>query len=225
MQQFQLGLALRHQSQDLTDRNYYLSQLANLAPPGKSKIELKRISDYQEYLSSWHHPIIKELVSLEDFEASGEWISRFLGGAVTPTQAEQSVACLKRLGMMEQTPEGRWTVTDAKILLDPIHPNSGIQNFHKVYLEQAARFGVSKPRDAREFGFVTLAVSEEEFRSICNEVSEFWKAVLAKYPMGETRPDRVVTLSVQAIQVTQTVSNPHENKREPLTPFKTQKKT
>lgn len=196
-------LVLLNQAQTLEDQSYYLTQLTHLSPPGPLKDEFRRVSDYTDFVGAWHHPIVHELVGLKGFEANGEWISRQLSGAITPAQAEQSLSILKRLGMIELNAEGKWAPCNQKVMITPLHPDQSVQNFHRVFLEHASQVALKKPRSEREFGFVTLSGNQTDFLSICEQVRDFWKGLLAKYPLDAKSADRVITVSIQALELSQ----------------------
>ena len=45
-------------------------------------------------LNEWHHLVIREVTSLQDFNPSGLWISKKLRGLITAEQAEESLSIM-----------------------------------------------------------------------------------------------------------------------------------
>jgi uncharacterized protein (TIGR02147 family) len=83
--------------------------------------------EQQEVLHEWYHLLVRELVFLKDFEASGDYISRKLKNIISPTQAEESFKLLLKTGYVCLV-KGHYQVSEP--ILD-----TGLDIFHHQFMQ------------------------------------------------------------------------------------------
>lgn len=212
-QQVHFFEALVHfnQADNPADQAYYLAQLTQSAPAGEGRETLRRLAEYSEYLSHWCHHVIREMVTLPGFRPDPVWISKRLQRRITPQEAEQAWKRLLSLGFVAER-DGRWVMTDSKLITEPQSPNLLVQEFHQTYLQHAAASVRRQPMQEREFGWVTFALPAAEIDVIKERVRAFWKDLLEKFPASNAQRDHVVVVSVQALQMTG-AQTPEENEK------------
>jgi uncharacterized protein (TIGR02147 family) len=194
-----------NQARNINDQAVYLARLTQLSSRHPIREELRTLSDHLQYISAWYHPIVREFCGLmpqfkeRDEKQAGEWISNRMSAVISPRQASMSIELLLRMGLIEAQADGSYKLREQKLLLDPQKADRGIQVFHKSYLEQASRFPLTKPRDEREFQFVTLSMNAADYQGLKEKMNGFWKGLIEEHPMSDEPPGKVVTISMQTV--------------------------
>ena len=85
------SLVFFNQAQTDADKQVYYAQLLKASPRSKlHKMEKAQFRIFRE----WHHSAILEMVALKDFRPIPDWISKRLGGLITPAQVTESLKLL-----------------------------------------------------------------------------------------------------------------------------------
>ena len=61
-----------------------------------------------EYFSNWYHPVIRELVTMRDFNGDSKSLARMIRPPITVKQAQESVKLLLKLGLIEKQAANRY---------------------------------------------------------------------------------------------------------------------
>lgn len=115
-----------------------------------------------EYFSEWHHPIIRELVGLDDFRSDPEWINQRLVTRLMPMQIHRSMELLERLGLIAyDRKRGRHVLTGGQV-----HPDRDVERmasvrFHQKMCDMAREAVLRVPAERREMNTMTLRVSDD----------------------------------------------------------------
>jgi uncharacterized protein (TIGR02147 family) len=115
-----------------------------------------------EYFSEWHHPIIREMVGLEDFESDPAWIGARLVIPLMPMQILRSLQLLERLGLIVYDGKrGRHVQTGGQI-----HPDREVERiaavrFHQRMCDMARESVTRVPEQRRELNTLTLCLSDD----------------------------------------------------------------
>jgi len=84
--------------------------------------------DQHEVLAQWYHLLVRELVFLQDFEPSGEYIARKLKNVISEEQAEESFRLLLRTRYISVI-DGKYSATDP--ILD-----TGMDIFNHPFMQE-----------------------------------------------------------------------------------------
>ncbi|MBN2036143.1 MAG: TIGR02147 family protein [Chitinispirillaceae bacterium] len=132
-----------------------------------------------EYYNHWFVPVVRELVSLHDF--NGDY--RKLAATVTPSisvrEARFAVKLLKKLGMIEQLPGGAYRQTDAAIISDSSVARMAVRSFNREMLRKAEAALDTTPVEERQIYGVTVGISKECYNVLATEMAAFRDRVVA----------------------------------------------
>lgn len=153
--------------------------------------------EHYHYFSHWYNPVIRELVTLPDFQESGEWIVNTIKGEITAHKAEESLQLLEKLGFLTRDTGGRLQQADPHISSEYEMASDILKNFQKEMIDRAQECLLQVPREKREVSSLTLGVSYEEFAEIKRRIHTFKEEIFAYLAQGGDSNDTVVQLNFQ----------------------------
>lgn len=153
------------------------------------------------YYSAWYHPVVRELVTSDDFDGSLADLARRIRPAVTVTQVEKSVALLEKLGFIARAGDGRWLASSATVTTGPESDSLALTKYHQNLLDVAKRVIADVPPEERDVSALTLGVRRELLPELKRRIQNFRKEIL-DLVAGETKSEDVVLLAVQLMPVT-----------------------
>lgn len=153
-----------------------------------------------EVLTEWYHLLVRELVALPDFEASGEWISRRLRDLISVAEAEASLSLLEKSGFLRQE-NGRYRQTEPVIDTGDAFNELQILSHHRRMLETWMRVLPRLDRDKRELGILNIPISSDKLPELKARIRRFQDEIIG-WLESETAPDRIVQLGTYMIPIT-----------------------
>jgi uncharacterized protein (TIGR02147 family) len=159
--------------------------------------EARRLESAQaEYHSHWYLPAIRELVRRADFSSDPKWIAKQLRPVISAAQAKRALDLLCKLGLLEQSSDGRLVQTSEIVTTGPGPLGHHIFNYHHMMLERAAEALDSLPREERDVSCLTLCVSESKLAELKERVRGFRQELLRTAELDNS-PERVVQINFQ----------------------------
>jgi uncharacterized protein (TIGR02147 family) len=155
-------------------RMYHWSQLCAFNPRNPLRLLMK---DQYEYFTKWYHKTVRELVCSVDFGDEYEYLGKLLTPPISAREARKSVQLLLKLGLIRKMDRG-YVQTDAFLTTGDEVQSLAVQNFHHENLGLARRAIDSIPRDDRDISTLVVALSDNTFRQIKNEIRAFRKRLL-----------------------------------------------
>ncbi len=171
-----LNLVDYESQKDFTKRKLIFDQLISLkAKALPSEIDRKHL----EFFSHWYHAAILELLSLEQVSDDPEWISKKLVPAITPKQAEKSIALLKRLGYLVFD-EDKKRCVPSRITLSTGAEVYGmaVVTYHQQMIELAKESITTVDPDERDISSVIISTSDTLRSRIKEEIIAFRQKLL-----------------------------------------------
>jgi uncharacterized protein (TIGR02147 family) len=150
-----------------------------------------------EYFGEWYHPVIRELVGLEDFQSNAEWIAGKLFPRIRPEQARKSLELLENLNLIrfDAGLNKHIQLTENITTADEV---SSMAVIH--YLIQTIDIGKESITSVDEFkrdvSAVALSISSESVNIIKQEIQEFRRKILALADES-IKKDRIYQLNLQ----------------------------
>ena len=207
-------LVFFNQSKKSDDRAHYFSQLQSIVgDSGNAVVSL--VGGYAEYLSKWYIVVIREMVSLKDFNESPDWIAKKLRGMITAKQAEAALQVLLSLGMIERTEHGL-KAKDSKLEVLPNKMDFAVRNFHKQNLKVTEHMVDAVALQDRNLMSLTLSLSQDQRKVLNEKILGFLQNVLSEFGGEKSNQDQVVSLNMQTLALTivdDTAVNKVEEKR------------
>ena len=154
-----------------------------------------------QYFSEWYHPVVRELVSLADFQPDPKWIAKQLCPEIKPEQAVTSFELLQKIGFIRfDVATARWVQTEAVVASDHDVRRLGLIAYHQDMLQRAKESIMNIRSREREIEALTFSTSEEEFEQLKAAIQNFTKQIVKNYKESDQH-DRVVQLNLQLFPV------------------------
>lgn len=152
-------------------------------------------SVHAEYYSKWYIPAIRELLLRADFEEDPGWIGSQLVPPIRPSEAQQALATLTELGLVERK-DGKLVQCDRVVTTGPETRGLHIRNYHRGMMDQAMQSMDLVPPAERDISSLTACVRQETLLLIKERVQAFRKELIALVS-ADPDGDRVVQLNFQ----------------------------
>ena len=194
------SLVFFNQAQTDADKQVYYAQLLKASPRSKlHKMDAAQFRIFRE----WHHSAILEMVALKDFRPIPDWISKRLGGLITPAQVTESLKLLVELGLLVKTANG-YSQRDPLITTDDEVQDMMVKMYHLQMLKLSADMLSALPGPQRDVSALTFSIKREDFPNLKKHLQLMRKELLdfsAKAGEGED----VVQINIQLYPLTRGV--------------------
>jgi uncharacterized protein (TIGR02147 family) len=194
------SLVFFNQAQTDADKQVYYAQLLKASPRSKlHKMEKAQFRIFRE----WHHSAILEMVALKDFRPIPDWISKRLGGLITPAQVTESLKLLVELGLLVKTANG-YRQRDPLITTDDEVQDLMVKMYHLQMLKLSADMLSALPGPQRDVSALTFSIKREDFPNLKKHLQLMRKELLdfsAKAGEGED----AVQINIQLYPLTRGV--------------------
>jgi uncharacterized protein (TIGR02147 family) len=176
------------------DREAHFQRLLQL----KNRTLTSQMDLYQlEYYSEWYHPVIREMVSMPDFDPDPAWIAQRITPRVLPEQARKSLELLQNLGLIRFSEEQkRFVISNRSISTGDEVANMAVTRYHQRTIEIGREAVTGVPAQRRDISALTMCVSKETAQRIKQEIQKFRKQILAIADSSEN-PDEIVQMNIQ----------------------------
>ena len=194
------SLVFFNQAQTDADKQVYYAQLLKASPRSK----LHKMDDAQfRIFREWHHSAILEMVALKDFRPIPDWISKRLGGLVTPAQVADSLKLLLELGLLVKTANG-FRQRDPLITTDNEVQNMMVKMYHLQMLKLSATMLSDLPAKQRDISALTFSIRHEDFPNLKKHLQLMRKELL-DFSAKAGEAEDVVQINIQLYPLTRGV--------------------
>jgi uncharacterized protein (TIGR02147 family) len=189
------------------EKEYFFEKMMRSVRPGNLKIVA--VEQYDFY-RKWHHSAVRELAALPGFKEDPVWIANALKPAIRHSEAAESIALLKRLGLLRYNKERRLVQSDPVLWQEnPAHGDARtvfVRQFHRQMIglagEALERFA---PAD-REVSSLTVSASKEALEHVRSRVVDFEKELLNYIEKDKRTSEAVYQMNFQLFPLSNTVS-------------------
>jgi uncharacterized protein (TIGR02147 family) len=162
-------------------------------------------ADQFEYFSRWYYVAIKEMLAFD----SGSDVNRLstaLNPSIRPDQAEKALSILETLGLIRRSGKDGWERVDQVVSTglpgdDPNVNMLSVITFQKEMMRLAAEAYDRHPKKKLDMSTLTLAISNETYLAIKEEVAAFRRKLLSMAARDE-KPDRLYQVNYQVFPLT-----------------------
>lgn len=170
MAEYFVALVNMNQAKSDAEKDQWFAELTKLTPHAKRR-DLN--PEGHKYLSHWIYPVLREMVSLEDFRDDPYWISRRLNGKASANEIAAALQFLLSEGFIEKKSDGKYVATDHMVLSSDEVKSLAVRNYHRQMLEQAKECLESLPLEMREFGALTFILPESAIEELKFKIKAF----------------------------------------------------
>ena len=194
------SLVFFNQAQTDADKQVYYAQLLKASPRSKlHKMDAAQFRIFRE----WHHSAILEMVALKDFRPIPDWISKRLGGLITPAQVTESLKLLVELGLLVKTANG-YRQRDPLITTDDEVQDLMVKMYHLQMLKLSADMLSALPGSQRDVSALTFSIKREDFPNLKKHLQLMRKELL-DFSAKAGEAEDVVQINIQLYPLTRGV--------------------
>ncbi len=186
-----------NQSESHEDKNLHYQKIITSQKFSRLKPLQK---DQYEFCSTWYHPIIRELVVMEEFDGTPEWLAKTVRPSITPQLAKKSVELLERLQFIKKTGPKKWIQTEPVVTTGHEAISLTSLNYHKNVLDLVKHQLARTYPQERDVSALTLGVKKGRLPQIKKKIQEF-RAEILQLVSEDASPEDVVLLSMQLLPV------------------------
>lgn len=187
------NLVLFQEAKDQESKIHHERELGRLRDR-RVRVTQQITEDRNEFLSSWHHMAIREMVELKDFRADPDWIARRLGNKTTAAQVKDSLELQKRLGFIVEK-EGRLVMDEPLITtVDEVHDDV-IRGLHRQFIQRGVEALDEISLLEREVRALTIALPKERVVEFKTAIKRFIEEMNRRFTRDEAK-DEVYQLNV-----------------------------
>jgi len=157
--------------------------------------------DQFRLISEWFHIALLDFVAVKGFRQDIDWIADRL--KITPRQAKDATERLLRLGLLEETQDGRW-IKPKKLLKIPTKAShAAIRNFHRAMIEKSL-LALEDPNEfsKRSITGTTMSINPARIAQAKDKIAKFEKELLRFLTIGECT--ELYQLNVQLFRLAST---------------------
>ncbi len=190
------NLVFFNQASDRLERDHFYHGMAAVQSRNSDAARVQRLRrDQYELYSRWYHSAIRSLIDLYPFHGDYGWLARSLLPPISPRDARRSVRLLERLGLVAMGEDGIWRVTDKHITTGDKVLDLAVLNFHRECTALAARAIDHLPRDQRNITGMTLGMSRQAYKRICQAAAHF-RARIVDIVDQDSSPENVYQMNI-----------------------------
>ena len=191
------NLVFFNQAKTDKEKAFYYGKLIRSTPGSRlHKMDCAQFRIFTE----WYHSVIREMVELVGFNPAPEWISRHLGGKISPLEASESLRLLISLGLLSKTANG-FRQAQNLITTDDEVNDLLVKEYHRQMLDIAKSAIEDVPADKCDISAVTFAIRRKDFPSLKKHLQLMRKELLDFSCDAGTGED-VVQVNIQLFPLT-----------------------
>jgi uncharacterized protein (TIGR02147 family) len=164
-----------------------------------------------EFYSEWYHSALRELLLLLSFEGDFAALAKTLDPPILPKQAKQSLLLMAKLGLIVQTPSGRWKPRNTIVVKDGTLGTVHWARIQKAFIELSLSAMDRFDKEERDFSALTLHFTPENFRMAGEEIAGLHKRLLALSQQGKGK-SRVYQCNFQMFPMSRPIEVHHVSK-------------
>ncbi len=190
---FETIVAFDHAKNHLEKDKYFQRILLTREYIGVKTIDTKQY----DYLSHWFNPVVRELVTSDDYPDDPAWIIERIVPKISLSKVKKSIKLLHSLELIiRDEDKKKWIYKDRTISTPSEVMSMAVVKYHQDIIilgkEAVERF---KP-DERDIRSITMGISKDGAKELKQRMESFWKEMLG-FADTQKRVDQVVQVNMQ----------------------------
>ena len=172
--EYALALAQFKKAKSAAEKNFYAEKLRKFKPRNP---EVVLSLDRLDLFGKWQNIVILEMIRLKDFRNDPHWIAERCGYGVSPSEVEESVALLLRLGLIERSDDGTLKSVGEHVVTPQDVPISSVRSYQKYMMTRAAEAIEEQVPSERYIAGTSITIDTAKIP----EAQEFLRATREKF--------------------------------------------
>lgn len=191
------NLVFFNQARTDREKQIFYDKLLKITPNSK----LRKLDETQlRMFREWYHSVIREMVTLRDFNSAPEWISHRIIDNVSPSRVQESLKLLQELGLITRTANS-FKQADALLTTDDEVAGLLVKQYHQQMIEKAQSALVNQPASHRDISALTFAIRKVDFPNLKKHLQLMRKELLS-FSAGAGEGEEIVQLNIQLFSLT-----------------------
>lgn len=188
------AIVLFTNAKTVTEKEFYFKKLQKYSKRCSSS-QLRQ--NQYEYFNHWYNSVIREIVTIVDWQNDYTLLAKSVVPAITPREAKKSVQLLLDLGLIQIDGNGLYFRTDRSVTTGEDIVSLAVHHFQKENLQLAAEAIERFSRPERDISTLTMSIPEEGVKRVKDEIAQFRKRLISIVEEYE-EVDRVYQVNFQA---------------------------
>lgn len=185
------------------EKEFYFQRLQALSKSHKSSTI--RESQFS-YFAHWYNLVIRELVTILDWDDDYSILAKAVYPPITPRKAEIAVKLLIELGMIKKMPSGRYIQVDKAITTGDQVTSLAVSKYQKQTMELAIESLNNIKKVARDVSTMTVGISPKGFEKIKEEI-KLCRGRIREIVLKDKACDRVYQINFQVFPLSKLPKN------------------
>jgi uncharacterized protein (TIGR02147 family) len=204
---FAQALKLNRTESDFFAHLVHFTQAKNASEKAESAQAMMRAKSFLKihplqqaeyaYYACWYYIPVRELVSLESFQESPEWIAARLRPKISSEEAAKALRDLEALGMLVRDANGRLKQSIRTVTTSSEVSSSAIVRYHKEMMSLASKSIDNVPKPNREISAACVPVSKATAHKLKAMIQEFRQELLAIAEEDQAPAETVYQINLQ----------------------------
>ena len=192
------NLVFFNQARNDREKQLFYDKLLKMSPNSRlRKLESTQFRIFRE----WYHSLIREMVTLKDFNAAPEWISRRMVDKVSGQRVQDSLKLLLDLGLLTRTANG-FKQNDALLTTDDEVADMLVKQYHQQMIAQALAALATQPGERRDVSSLTFPIKRKDF-PVLKKHLQLMRKELLNFSAGPGEGEEIVQVNIQLFPLTQ----------------------
>ena len=175
----------------------------NLLEIKKTVVSSELDRDMLQYFSSWYHPVIREMVGLDNFQSDPSWISNTIVPKLPLEKVEESLALLLRLKfIVYDADRGKYLQTQERISTGTKVKGMGLLSYHQQMLDMSKKSLTQTKAKRRNLNAITVSCNEQVAQQLKSKINMFLLELLDQAETS-TEKDQVYQINMQLFPFTE----------------------
>lgn len=202
------NLVLFNQAKTSEEKQEHYAVLRSLSANVKESI---LAADQFDYFSKWYVPVIRELITLFDFQDDFKKIASMVKPAILPSEAKAAVKLLLKLKMIRKLDDGTYKQRDSVLVADSNVISLALQTFALSMIDHSKSALKDKNCKERHISSMTLGISSASYSLLAAELEAFKDRVKAIASRDENS-NVVYQMNLALFPVSESIDSPEEMK-------------
>jgi uncharacterized protein (TIGR02147 family) len=162
--------------------------------------------DQYDYLSNWYTVVIRELVTMYNFRDNFELLGKCVMPPISASEAEKSVALLRRLKLIQRKTDGSYSQIDSAITTNGEVGLLAVRQFNREMVLLSAKAIDRIELEKRNISGVTIGISPAMYNIIIIEIAAFKDRIVSLVHQDEASSG-VYQLNVSLFPVSENIAD------------------
>jgi uncharacterized protein (TIGR02147 family) len=181
-----------NQTMSPNEKEFFFDQLVRLNSTPHKIVDRTAF----EYYKEWHHTAIRALLDIIDFKDDYKALALRLYPSISLKQAKDSIALLKRTGMISKNGRGFWKPTDKVVVSGDFIKDALVKQFQMKCMDHGKAVLASESNQGQRTITLTISMSDEACRRVTQRMEQFKSEIRSIVHKDEKPASRVFHLNL-----------------------------